>query len=137
MNHLPSLVYTCSSLSSHSMASSVATLTPSQASQVSTLLEEDEDDEGRIPTPILRPSAANRRHHLDRTTPMVGGALLTSPPRPAKKGQQAESEDSYQPIAGQVDVSQSSPEPRTKGKLAQLSEISIYVLSIWSFLFTG
>ncbi|XP_056000269.1 uncharacterized protein LOC125657201 isoform X3 [Ostrea edulis] len=41
---------------------------------------------GRIPTPKLRSkSASSTRHHLDRTTPVVGGAMLSSPPRPERK----------------------------------------------------
>ena len=34
---------------------------------------------GRIPTPKM--SQDGLRHHLDRTTPLHGGALLSSPPR--------------------------------------------------------
>ena len=33
----------------------------------------------RVPTPILRQSPVDVRHHLDRTTPSSGGAVLTSP----------------------------------------------------------
>ena len=37
--------------------------------------------EGRIPTPIMQKSSEDLvRHHLDRTTPSTGGAVLTSPP---------------------------------------------------------
>ena len=39
---------------------------------------------GRVPTPKVHhtPASANyTRHHLDRTTPAVGGAILTSPPK--------------------------------------------------------
>lgn len=40
-------------------------------------------EEGRLPTPILRLSTHRPyRHHLDRTTPSVGGLLLSSPPEP-------------------------------------------------------
>lgn len=42
-------------------------------------------DTGRIPTPKMRSKSAGARHHLDRTTPIVGGAMLSSPPRPEKK----------------------------------------------------
>lgn len=42
-------------------------------------------DTGRIPTPKMRSKSAGARHHLDRTTPVVGGAMLSSPPRPEKK----------------------------------------------------
>ncbi len=43
---------------------------------------EDSDSEGRIPTPkMLFMPTTSKRHHLDRTTPAVGGALLTSPPK--------------------------------------------------------
>ncbi|XP_078340152.1 nuclear protein MDM1-like isoform X7 [Crassostrea virginica] len=42
-------------------------------------------DKGRIPTPKMRSKSAGARHHLDRTTPIVGGAMLSSPPRPEKK----------------------------------------------------
>ena len=41
-----------------------------------------DDDEGRIPTPQLKQSAdSKKRHHFDLTTPVVGGSLLSSPPR--------------------------------------------------------
>ena len=42
-------------------------------------LDEDDSDGGRVPTPKLRASYPVIRHHLDRTTPAVGGALLVSP----------------------------------------------------------
>ena len=42
-------------------------------------LQDDDELEGRVPTPIL--SIGDRRHHLDRTTPSVGGLLLSSPLR--------------------------------------------------------
>ncbi|XP_064605054.1 nuclear protein MDM1-like isoform X2 [Liolophura sinensis] len=40
-----------------------------------------DEEEGRIPTPTLRQRSQSevvRRHHLDRTTPSVGGVILTS-----------------------------------------------------------
>ena len=40
---------------------------------------DEEDRGGRVPTPVL--SNGDRRHHLDRTTPSVGGLLLSSPLR--------------------------------------------------------
>ena len=39
----------------------------------------DPCDGGRVPTPILRETPGETRHHLDRTTPSAG-AVLTSPP---------------------------------------------------------
>ncbi|KAL5014176.1 hypothetical protein ScPMuIL_008446 [Solemya velum] len=43
--------------------------------------KEGYDEEGRIPTPTLKTAGENsRRHHLDRTTPAIGGAILSSPP---------------------------------------------------------
>ncbi|XP_013379477.1 serine/arginine repetitive matrix protein 1 [Lingula anatina] len=69
-----------------SIASPEGTLTSgSMSDNEGTLGADDDDDEGRIPTPRLRVEQVQRqsnvqRHHLDRTTPAVGGALLTSPP---------------------------------------------------------
>lgn len=40
------------------------------------------DSNGRVPTPILRETSEQMRHHLDRTTP-TSGSVLTSPPLPA------------------------------------------------------
>ena len=40
------------------------------------------DSNGRVPTPILRETSEQMRHHLDRTTPS-SGSVLTSPPLPA------------------------------------------------------
>ncbi|XP_022098856.1 nuclear protein MDM1-like [Acanthaster planci] len=37
------------------------------------------DEQGRLPTPRLREEGLSKRHHLDRTTPATGGAVLTSP----------------------------------------------------------
>ncbi|XP_061187580.1 nuclear protein MDM1-like isoform X2 [Saccostrea echinata] len=87
---------------------------------------EPSSDKGRIPTPKLRSkSAGSTRHHLDRTTPVVGGAILSSPPRPEKSSQMKVSRswctpqdvyddevstivssDRFQPVAGQ---SQTTP----------------------------
>lgn len=39
---------------------------------------EDSDKEGRVATPDLKIGIIERRHHLDRTTPAVGGAILVS-----------------------------------------------------------
>ena len=43
--------------------------------------ENIEEDEGRLPTPELKQESPDRarRHHLDLTTPSIGGALLTCP----------------------------------------------------------
>ncbi|OWF51431.1 nuclear protein MDM1-like isoform X2 [Mizuhopecten yessoensis] len=44
----------------------------------------EETDGGRIPTPKWQQKSSKRvgaRHHLDLTTPAVGGAILTSPPQ--------------------------------------------------------
>lgn len=38
-------------------------------------------EEGRLPTPRLENSTGRQRHHLDKTTPAAGGAILTSPPK--------------------------------------------------------
>ncbi|PIK40273.1 putative nuclear protein MDM1-like isoform X6, partial [Apostichopus japonicus] len=38
-------------------------------------------EEGRLPTPRLETGGQRQRHHLDKTTPASGGAILTSPPR--------------------------------------------------------
>ncbi|GFO21284.1 nuclear protein mdm1 [Plakobranchus ocellatus] len=59
---------------------------------------EDEDVEGRLPTPVLKQESPDRarRHHLDLTTPSIGGAILTCP---ASKGSKlivtSRSGDSY------------------------------------------
>ncbi|XP_071810436.1 nuclear protein MDM1-like isoform X2 [Asterias amurensis] len=37
------------------------------------------EEQGRLPTPRLRDEGVSKRHHLDRTTPATGGAILTSP----------------------------------------------------------
>ncbi|XP_038054379.1 nuclear protein MDM1-like isoform X2 [Patiria miniata] len=37
------------------------------------------EEQGRLPTPRLREEGLSKRHHLDRTTPATGGAILTSP----------------------------------------------------------
>ena len=42
----------------------------------------DPQEEGRVPTPVLRETPELMRHHLDRTTPS-SGSILTSPPLPA------------------------------------------------------
>lgn len=58
-------------------------------SSLDTLVAEEESEEGRVPTPKFRkdPAAEYKwRHHLDRTTPAVGGALLSSPPGKKSKG---------------------------------------------------
>jgi hypothetical protein len=53
------------------------------ASDSDTLVDEEI---GRIPTPRLRQEVGSaRRHHLDITTPAVGGALLVSPPPGARQ----------------------------------------------------
>lgn len=61
----------------------------SEGSRSSRSTEIFDDDEGRVPTPVLVSKKTNtKRHHLDLTTPAVGGALLTSPPqvtRPMRK----------------------------------------------------
>ncbi|KAJ8301554.1 hypothetical protein KUTeg_020541 [Tegillarca granosa] len=48
-------------------------------------VEDFEDEDGRIPTPVLRSEQKKSRHHFDLTTPCVGGALLTSPPAARKE----------------------------------------------------
>ena len=61
----------------------------SDGSRSSRSTETFSDDDGRIPTPVLvNKDSKSKRHHLDLTTPAVGGALLTSPPqarRPLRK----------------------------------------------------
>ncbi|KAK3103330.1 hypothetical protein FSP39_018545 [Pinctada imbricata] len=60
----------------------------SELTPVSQVSQDDEGD-GRIPTPQLKQSvSAARRHHFDRTTPVVGGSLLSSPPnsKPKRSG---------------------------------------------------
>ncbi|XP_059148579.1 nuclear protein MDM1-like isoform X2 [Physella acuta] len=57
---------------------------------------EGRDQEGRLPTPLLRQQNSVRRHHLDLTTPAVGGAILTCPPtRGSKLVMTSRSGDSY------------------------------------------
>ena len=86
---------------------------PTPADYNNAAYDDDDDDtvEGRIPTPQLRVSSSStsvnakksrskQRHHLDRTTPMVGGALLTAPEAPQPDDES--SVDSYRPIAGQT-----------------------------------
>ncbi|CAH1265829.1 MDM1 [Branchiostoma lanceolatum] len=52
----------------------------------SATLTEDVDDDGRLATPELKKVPAPvRRHHYDRTTPAIGGALLVKSPPPARK----------------------------------------------------
>ncbi|XP_078678735.1 nuclear protein MDM1-like isoform X4 [Branchiostoma floridae x Branchiostoma belcheri] len=52
----------------------------------SATLTEDVDDDGRVATPELKKvTAPVRRHHYDRTTPALGGALLVKSPPPARK----------------------------------------------------
>ncbi|XP_063437267.1 nuclear protein MDM1-like isoform X1 [Mytilus trossulus] len=61
----------------------------SEGSRSSRSTETFDDDDGRIPTPVLASRTSKpQRHHFDLTTPAVGGALLTSPPqvrRPMRK----------------------------------------------------
>ncbi|XP_052106918.1 nuclear protein MDM1-like isoform X2 [Mytilus californianus] len=61
----------------------------SEGSRSSRSTETFDDDDGRIPTPVLASKESKpMRHHFDLTTPAVGGALLTSPPqvrRPMRK----------------------------------------------------
>ena len=41
---------------------------------------EEVEEQGRLPTPVLRQQAdSKQRHHLDRTTPSIGGILLSAP----------------------------------------------------------
>ena len=37
------------------------------------------EEQGRLPTPVLQQKQKTSRHHLDRTTPSVGGILLSAP----------------------------------------------------------
>ena len=37
------------------------------------------EEQGRLPTPVLQQKQRTSRHHLDRTTPSVGGVLLSAP----------------------------------------------------------
>lgn len=49
-------------------------------------VEECQDEEGRRQTPVLQQGKGSvHRHHLDLTTPAVGGALLTCPPSKSSK----------------------------------------------------
>ena len=50
-----------------------------------TMISEESSTKGRLPTPTLRQSGSSRRHHLDRTTPVLGGNLLSSPPQSKTK----------------------------------------------------
>ena len=85
--------------------------------------DDDEEEQGRIPTPQLRntisatsvtpqKSHSKPRHHLARTTPTVGGAMLTAP-QSLGVAETESSVDSYRPIAGQ---SKSDP-VLVKGKI--------------------
>ncbi|XP_054752321.2 nuclear protein MDM1-like [Lytechinus pictus] len=69
-------------LDRRSSISSVTTPEPvPSTSSMSSDIESIEEN-GRLPTPTLvesEPSHGTKRHHLDRTTPAKGGALLTSP----------------------------------------------------------
>ncbi|XP_078596644.1 nuclear protein MDM1-like isoform X18 [Branchiostoma floridae x Branchiostoma japonicum] len=57
----------------------------SENTSTATLIEGDDDD-GRVATPELKQvHAPVRRHHYDRTTPAIGGALLVKSPPPARK----------------------------------------------------
>ncbi|XP_067684060.1 nuclear protein MDM1-like isoform X1 [Haliotis asinina] len=54
----------------------------------------DATPQGRIPTPQWRQpgkTPKKTRHHLDRTTPAVGGAILTSPPHPVAQSRSSRS----------------------------------------------
>ncbi|XP_069140826.1 nuclear protein MDM1-like [Argopecten irradians] len=61
----------------------------------------EETEGGRVPTPKWQPKSKVRsgtRHHLDLTTPAVGGAILTSPPQRSRpRGKKSVSKS--QPIA--------------------------------------
>ncbi|XP_071081745.1 nuclear protein MDM1-like isoform X2 [Haliotis cracherodii] len=55
--------------------------------------------QGRIPTPQWRQAGKapkKTRHHLDRTTPAVGGAILTSPPHPVTRSRSSRSVSSQE-----------------------------------------
>ena len=49
---------------------------------------------GRLPTPRLTKASEHRRHHLDRTTPHTGGAILTSPQKKRNDKQNQSSQTS-------------------------------------------
>ena len=69
-------------VSCYSIVSAATQETASDADTLVNGAEGEEESEGRLPTPQIRGSGSPYvRHHLDRTTPSVGGALLTSPPR--------------------------------------------------------
>ncbi|GFR79250.1 nuclear protein MDM1 [Elysia marginata] len=62
------------------------------------VVDNDEDVEGRLPTPVLKQESPDRarRHHLDLTTPSIGGAILTCPaPKGSKLIITSRSGDSY------------------------------------------
>ncbi|XP_070559452.1 nuclear protein MDM1-like isoform X2 [Ptychodera flava] len=74
-----------------------------------------EDDEGRVPTPRITKTTepAKVRHHLTRTTPAIGGALLTSPNMKAA----ATSPIKKSPVQKPIKLKASSP----KGKAIKSS----------------
>jgi len=54
----------------------------SESSSSSMTICEEDGDAGRLSTPQLQIEPNGRRHHLDATTPVRGGALLSSPVLP-------------------------------------------------------
>ncbi|KAK3610918.1 hypothetical protein CHS0354_017399 [Potamilus streckersoni] len=93
--------------------------------------EEEEEIAGRLPTPEVRKLEAKkkiRRHHLDLTTPVIGGALLTSPPEAEKSRSRIKSKPKKavsMSWAGPFDEDEESiatieePVPKTSGQVTQ------------------
>ncbi|KAL3851710.1 hypothetical protein ACJMK2_015437 [Sinanodonta woodiana] len=93
--------------------------------------EEEEEIAGRLPTPEVRKLEAKkkiRRHHLDLTTPVIGGALLTSPPEALKATSMIKSKPKKavsKSWSGPFDEDEESiatieePFPKTSGQVTQ------------------
>ena len=78
----------CSFINVFTFDCSVASQSGSDIERASNVTSTVESEEGRLPTPQLVTHPA-QRHHLDRTTPAVGGAILVAPSSgntPPKKG---------------------------------------------------
>ena len=109
-----------------SICSSRASCVSSCASTSTLVAEEGESTtEGRIPTPKIKQGRQGQRHHLDRTTPAVGGALLTSPPRPQGRDESAsdESEIMQRTLGPKVSESQHTQAGRWKRERDKICDL--------------
>ncbi|CAH1782606.1 unnamed protein product [Owenia fusiformis] len=114
-----------SSTPKHSMSteSNIGSSSTDARSLDGTLISQDISDNdtltsdlGRPPTPEIKKNEVVSRHHLDITTPAIGGALLTSPKHKAKR--QPTKGHTYRAGGYSADSSssQSSVAPRSRPK---------------------